>query len=178
MQELEARNRAQAEELFELAEENMAAQAAAQRYEEELRDLSAAHARDQAVWEAREQARLEELIELAEENDRLRAEAEETEERRRAELEAQEEEAALEEGPYANPRRVHYPLAELVPECVRTGQGGVLELHEQHADVDPSRREQYLCDTEFEAVFGMDKPEFQRQRTWKRKQLKSKRGLF
>jgi hypothetical protein len=45
-------------------------------------------------------------------------------------------------------------------------------------DVDPTRKEQYLSDVEFAAVFGMSKTEFGKLVLWKRLALKKQVGLW
>jgi hypothetical protein len=44
--------------------------------------------------------------------------------------------------------------------------------------VNPSKKEQYLSDTDFEAVFGMNRDKFNELKEWKKKDLKKQRGLF
>lgn len=44
--------------------------------------------------------------------------------------------------------------------------------------VDPTKKEEYLEDKEFEEVFGMNMEKFQGLRLWKRRDLKRKVGLF
>ena len=46
------------------------------------------------------------------------------------------------------------------------------------ADVDPSKREEYLGDGDFMKVFGMTKLEFVKLPTWKKNELKKKAKLF
>ena len=45
-------------------------------------------------------------------------------------------------------------------------------------DVNPKHREQYLSDTEFEAIFNMSKSAFNSQPKWKRQELKKQHNLF
>jgi len=44
--------------------------------------------------------------------------------------------------------------------------------------IDPSRKEQYLPDAEFQQVFGMNKADFEKQPAWKKDQAKKKNNLF
>uniref|UniRef100_A0A8B9MJT5 Villin-1 n=1 Tax=Accipiter nisus TaxID=211598 RepID=A0A8B9MJT5_9AVES len=44
--------------------------------------------------------------------------------------------------------------------------------------VDPSRKEYYLSDQDFEAVFGMSRPAFSKLPLWKQQNLKKDKGLF
>lgn len=46
------------------------------------------------------------------------------------------------------------------------------------SDVNPKHREQYLTDTEFEAIFNMSKSTFNSQPKWKRQELKKQHLLF
>ena len=46
------------------------------------------------------------------------------------------------------------------------------------AGVEPHQKEQYLSDTEFTNVFGMDKAAFNGMAKWKQQQAKKKVGLF
>lgn len=44
--------------------------------------------------------------------------------------------------------------------------------------VDPTKKESYLSDAEFQSVFGMDKAAFYALKDWKRKDIKKAKGLF
>eukprot|EP00823_Brevimastigomonas_motovehiculus_P007099 TRINITY_DN6113_c0_g1_i1.p1 TRINITY_DN6113_c0_g1~~TRINITY_DN6113_c0_g1_i1.p1 ORF type:complete len:577 (-),score=171.57 TRINITY_DN6113_c0_g1_i1:657-2387(-) len=44
--------------------------------------------------------------------------------------------------------------------------------------LDVTKREEYLADSEFKAVFGVDKAAFQKLAAWKQKQMKQKLNLF
>jgi hypothetical protein len=44
--------------------------------------------------------------------------------------------------------------------------------------IDPSKREQYLSDTDFEKIFAMDNAAFARLPSWKKTTLKKRAGLF
>jgi hypothetical protein len=44
--------------------------------------------------------------------------------------------------------------------------------------VDPSRREEYLTDPDFQTVFGTDKIKFRAQPKWKKDAAKKGKGLF
>ena len=46
------------------------------------------------------------------------------------------------------------------------------------SDVDPSKKETYLSDAEFEKKFGMDRLAFESSPNWKQVVLKKKLGLF
>jgi hypothetical protein len=46
------------------------------------------------------------------------------------------------------------------------------------ADVDPSRREAYLSDADFQALFKTSRDDFNKLAEWKRKQQKQAQGLF
>ena len=58
-----------------------------------------------------------------------------------------------------------YPYATLISE-------------EIPADVDPSKKESYLSDAEFEKKFGCDRAAFESSPSWKKVVLKKKVGLF
>uniref|UniRef100_H2ZGB7 HP domain-containing protein n=1 Tax=Ciona savignyi TaxID=51511 RepID=H2ZGB7_CIOSA len=45
-------------------------------------------------------------------------------------------------------------------------------------DVDHTKKEQHLSDSDFELVFGMDKMDFYNKPAWKQSDLKKKKGLF
>jgi len=45
-------------------------------------------------------------------------------------------------------------------------------------NIDPSRKEIYLSDEEFQKLFNTTKAEFEKQPKWKRAQAKKKVGLF
>nr|2RJV_A Chain A, Villin-1 [unidentified]2RJW_A Chain A, Villin-1 [Gallus gallus]2RJW_B Chain B, Villin-1 [Gallus gallus] len=44
--------------------------------------------------------------------------------------------------------------------------------------VDPSRKENYLSDEDFKAVFGMTRSAFANLPLWKQQNLKKEKGLF
>jgi len=46
------------------------------------------------------------------------------------------------------------------------------------AGVDPTMKEQYLSDAEFEKVLGSPRGEFNNMKAWKQNQLKKAKGLF
>lgn len=43
--------------------------------------------------------------------------------------------------------------------------------------IEPSRREEYLSDEEFQTVFGMTKVDFAKEQKWKRDRAKKAKGL-
>ena len=44
--------------------------------------------------------------------------------------------------------------------------------------VDPTKKEQYLSDAEFEQVMGSPRGEFNQMKPWKQSQIKKAKGLF
>ena len=70
----------------------------------------------------------------------------------------------LTEVEYADPRRYRLTAYELL--------SGECEL------VDPTMKEQYLSEGEFENIFGMTKWTFNQMPEWKRRNLKAKVGFF
>jgi hypothetical protein len=44
--------------------------------------------------------------------------------------------------------------------------------------IDPTVKEQYLSDEQFQTAFGMGKDEFRKMPLWKRQNQKKKAGLF
>jgi len=46
------------------------------------------------------------------------------------------------------------------------------------AGVDPTKKEQYLSDAEFEKVMGSPRGEFNAMKPWKQSQIKKAKGLF
>jgi hypothetical protein len=65
---------------------------------------------------------------------------------------------------YFDPEKTKYSLEELK---AKTAQG-----------VDPSKRELYLSDRDFEALFKMDKAKFAALKDWKKAELKKAAGLW
>ena len=53
-----------------------------------------------------------------------------------------------------------------------------LTCNDLPSDVDPSKKETYLSDAEFEKKFGMDRPAFESSPNWRQTVLKKKLGLF
>ena len=71
---------------------------------------------------------------------------------------------------------VTYSLAELQ---AGTPDRVVAELQAGTPDrVDPSKKEQYLADEEFQKIFGMDKAAFSKLAKWKQQFQKKKNKLF
>lgn len=68
---------------------------------------------------------------------------------------------------YADPAEKKYPYEDLKA-----------PLAERPADVDPSRRELYLSDADFEVVFGMGPEAFLKQPRWKQQNAKKEKQLF
>ena len=54
----------------------------------------------------------------------------------------------------------------------------VLTSDECPESIDPTRKEEYLSDTEFVQVFGVDKEEFYNMSAWKIQSMKKSKGLF
>ena len=54
----------------------------------------------------------------------------------------------------------------------------VLVSGEVPANVDPTRKEEYLSDAEFNQVFGMDREQFSAQPKWKQDNMKKSKNLF
>jgi len=79
-------------------------------------------------------------------------------------LTRKEEKAA--ESSFADPAEKKYPL-----EALKSGG-------DRPADVDPSRRELYLSDVDFEALFGMSCEAFLKQPRWKQQNQKKDKQLF
>jgi len=70
------------------------------------------------------------------------------------------------ESSYADPAEKKYPYEDLKAGADRP------------ADVDPSRREKYLSDADFEVVFGMGPEAFLKQPRWKQQNAKKDKQLF
>jgi len=51
-------------------------------------------------------------------------------------------------------------------------------INERPADVDPARREQYLSDSDFQALLGMSQSDFAKLPKWKQNNLKKDKQLF
>ena len=45
-------------------------------------------------------------------------------------------------------------------------------------DVDPTKKEEYLSDVEFQQYFGMNRQSFRANPAWKQVNMKKKSGLF
>ncbi|CAE7196605.1 VIL1 [Symbiodinium pilosum] len=76
------------------------------------------------------------------------------------------EEAAEQGGGYADPASKKYSHEEL-----KVSKG-------RPEDVDPARREAYLSDEDFKAVFGMPLADFNKQPKWKQQNAKKAKDLF
>ena len=64
-----------------------------------------------------------------------------------------------------------------------SSSGGVLSYavltgEEVPEHVDPAKKEEYLSDTEFAQVFGMDRDQFSSMPAWKQIALKRSKSLF
>eukprot|EP00930_Biecheleria_cincta_P095175 TRINITY_DN87185_c0_g1_i1.p1 TRINITY_DN87185_c0_g1~~TRINITY_DN87185_c0_g1_i1.p1 ORF type:complete len:415 (-),score=118.53 TRINITY_DN87185_c0_g1_i1:100-1344(-) len=77
------------------------------------------------------------------------------------------EEEKSAEAAYADPAEKKYPYEALKASAT-----------ERPADVDPSRRELYLSDADFEVVFGMSPDAFLKQPRWKQQNAKKDKQLF
>ncbi|CAJ1417046.1 unnamed protein product [Effrenium voratum] len=75
-------------------------------------------------------------------------------------------EEKLDEARYADPAQKKYPHEELKAS------------KERPEDVDPARREQYLSDSDFQALFGMSIAAFLKQPKWKQQNAKKDKDLF
>jgi len=75
-------------------------------------------------------------------------------------------EGARESVEYADPEATKYSYEDLCDPARRA------------ADVDPTQKEQYLADADFEAVLGMPRGDFAKLAKWKQQNIKKAKGLF
>lgn len=82
----------------------------------------------------------------------------------------------LERWPCPHDARLHAPSVAGLPYCYR--YTALTHYMQWPEDVHPSCREIYLCNAEFEALFGMTYCEFSAKPAWRRLQLKQQLHLF